>query len=486
MSEQPPATQTTMRKARKQVTRKKGGPALQREEGGGDYNIWYHKYVGHRRERWEDREPAETRCHILTDAGWTTGEANREPYFCLYFAKGCCSLGHDCQYLHRIPNEADEKRTPLGTDCFGRDRFSQHRDDMGGVGSFNKECKTLYLSGLKNIEGYDVEEATIKNFAEWGELEYVRVFKEKCYGFVKYKLRTSAEFAKEAMTGQALDHEEVLNVRWATDDPNPAAQKRNDLARREQFIGALEKQGLATIPLPFNYPKDYVPQMPQMPQMFAGTYPPMQQLPDGNQDPNANGNVSQVAAQGEGETGTSTATGEQQQPGTEGGDANAAQQYQYDPNYYNYYYQYWNSYYESQGQQQQQTGDEYAPDYENVERERKRVKRGGTGPFDYWDYIYKFDPQYSDQQLQRTRVFSKHLTDVCDVYPDTDAQYSAEGGQAPAYDYYNQQASNYNYYNQQATTTATQATTQEAGSDQPSSDTVTPTADSNSNSNNDS
>ena len=42
-----------MSKARKQVTKKKN---LQKAEGGGEYNIWYHKYLGNKRERWEDRE----------------------------------------------------------------------------------------------------------------------------------------------------------------------------------------------------------------------------------------------------------------------------------------------------------------------------------------------------------------------------------------------------------------------------------------------
>ena len=45
----------------------------------------------------------------------------------------------------------------------------------------------------------------------------------RAIAFVTYKLRTSAEFAKIAMADQSLDHGEVLNVRWATEDPNPKA-----------------------------------------------------------------------------------------------------------------------------------------------------------------------------------------------------------------------------------------------------------------------
>lgn len=42
--------------------------------------------------------------------------------------------------------------------------------------------------------------------------------------FVTYVSELSAQFAKEAMACQSLDNDEILNVRWATDDPNPVAQ----------------------------------------------------------------------------------------------------------------------------------------------------------------------------------------------------------------------------------------------------------------------
>ena len=34
----------------------------------------------------------------------------------------------------------------------------------------------------------------------------------------------SAQFAKEAMACQSLDNDEILNVRWATEDPNPTSK----------------------------------------------------------------------------------------------------------------------------------------------------------------------------------------------------------------------------------------------------------------------
>jgi hypothetical protein len=46
----------------------------------------------------------------------------------------------------------------------------------------------------------------------------------KGVAFVTYSNRLNAEFAKEAMSDQSLDNNEMINVRWATEDPNPRAQ----------------------------------------------------------------------------------------------------------------------------------------------------------------------------------------------------------------------------------------------------------------------
>lgn len=50
-----------------------------------------------------------------------------------------------------------------------------------------------------------------------------------------------AQFAKEAMSNQSLDHEETLNVRWATQDPNPMAQKREARRIEEQAAEAIRR-----------------------------------------------------------------------------------------------------------------------------------------------------------------------------------------------------------------------------------------------------
>lgn len=47
--------------------------------------------------------------------------------------------------------------------------------------------------------------------------------------FVTYVHEVNAQFGKEAMACQSMDNDEILNVRWATEDPNPVqkvAEKR--------------------------------------------------------------------------------------------------------------------------------------------------------------------------------------------------------------------------------------------------------------------
>ncbi len=39
-----------------------------------------------------------------------------------------------------------------------------------------------------------------------------------------YVSELNAQFAKEAMACQSLDNDEILNVRWATEDPNPVSK----------------------------------------------------------------------------------------------------------------------------------------------------------------------------------------------------------------------------------------------------------------------
>jgi hypothetical protein len=141
-------------------------------------------------------------------------------------------------------------------DCFGRDKFSDYRDDMGGVGSFTRQNRTIYIGRIHVTD--DIEEIVARHFAEWGQVERTRVLNTRGVAFVTYTNEANAQFAKEAMAHQyvpsnslwwfstnlcirSLDHNEILNVRWATADPNPMAQKREARRIEEQAAEAIRR-----------------------------------------------------------------------------------------------------------------------------------------------------------------------------------------------------------------------------------------------------
>lgn len=52
---------------------------------------------------------------------------------------------------------------------FGREKHSQYRDDMGGVGSFTRQNRTLYVGRL--TETRDTADMVERHFEEFGEIE---------------------------------------------------------------------------------------------------------------------------------------------------------------------------------------------------------------------------------------------------------------------------------------------------------------------------
>lgn len=81
----------------------------------------------------------------------------------------------------------------------------------------------------------------IYNFQTQANFFKARVLNTRGVGFITYSNEANAQFAKEAMAHQALDHSEVLNVRWATADPNPMAQAREVRRIEEQAAEAVRR-----------------------------------------------------------------------------------------------------------------------------------------------------------------------------------------------------------------------------------------------------
>ena len=103
------------------------------------FNIWYNKWSGGDREdKYLSQTHAKGRCNVAQDSGYTRGDRVPGSYFCLFFARGICPRGHECEYLHRLPGLHDHFNPNI--DCFGREKHNEYRDDMGGV--------SLYRIGL--------------------------------------------------------------------------------------------------------------------------------------------------------------------------------------------------------------------------------------------------------------------------------------------------------------------------------------------------
>ncbi|PYI09973.1 hypothetical protein BO78DRAFT_394485 [Aspergillus sclerotiicarbonarius CBS 121057] len=253
--EQPETSETALvttdeaQKKTKKIIRRKRRPARPQvdpatikseppPQTGQIFNIWYNKWSGGDRENsYLSKTAAVSRCNIARDSGYTRADKVPGSYFCLFFARGVCPRGSECEYLHRLPTLHDLFNPNV--DCFGRDKFSDYRDDMGGVGSFTRQNRTLYVGRIHVTD--NIEEVVSRNFAEWGQIDRIRVLTSRGVAFVTYTNEANAQFAKEAMAHQSLDHSEILNVRWATVDPNPLAQKREARRLEEQAAEAVRR-----------------------------------------------------------------------------------------------------------------------------------------------------------------------------------------------------------------------------------------------------
>ena len=102
-----------------------------------------------------------------------------------------------------------------------------------------RQNRTLYVGRIHVTD--DIEEVVARHFAEWGQVDRTRVLTSRGVAFVTYTNEANSQFAKEAMAHQSLDHSEVLNVRWATVDPNPMAQKREARKIEEQAAEAVRR-----------------------------------------------------------------------------------------------------------------------------------------------------------------------------------------------------------------------------------------------------
>mmetsp|Transcript_29806 Transcript_29806/g.95021 ORF Transcript_29806/g.95021 Transcript_29806/m.95021 type:complete len:410 (+) Transcript_29806:71-1300(+) len=217
-------------------------------QGHEEYNVWYGRYESDRFNP-REREPAPSRCEPAADSGWTQADlpGAETSHFCIFYARGSCNAGHRCRYYHRLPTQADGDACDPAHDIFGRERFAGHREDMGGVGSFNSDCRTLFVGDLRFDRAsrdtvQQLERLLWEDFGAWGDIQQVHVVPSKALAFVRYAYRAAAEFAKVAMSNQQLGLARCISVRWAVDDPNPRTAKQRRTERQLVVEAAVERR----------------------------------------------------------------------------------------------------------------------------------------------------------------------------------------------------------------------------------------------------
>jgi len=72
------------------------------------------------------------------------------------------------------------------------------------------------------------------------------------------------------MGNQALDGKETLNVKWASDDPNPVAQEAVARSNLDAAMLLMQQQGVSLQPAPFDYPERYVLPAPKKARLEGG------------------------------------------------------------------------------------------------------------------------------------------------------------------------------------------------------------------------
>ena len=207
------------------------------------YNYWYHT---HHRDRWEPElvEPAATRVSPSLDIGYTSASSSGS--FCLWFARGACAKGAECTYLHRLPTAIDDAKLRVDKDIFGRDRFSDHRSDMGGIGSTQHECRALFVTGLVFESLAKVEAQLYRHFHTFGPIANIRLIPPSSAAVVIFQYRAAAEFARVAMHAQPIGKAKAVGVRWAVEEALDA--KCREAGARREFLLKVTKALEATAP----------------------------------------------------------------------------------------------------------------------------------------------------------------------------------------------------------------------------------------------
>lgn len=183
----------------------------------------------------QDGCAAPTRCWPDIDAIKTSGSRCGAHNICIQWANGACALGVHCSLRHALPTLADEQRLLHSADGLTHDIFGRPGQERPAGSLFDPlACQTLHVVGLPTEGNRHSRRRVLEAaFGEWGEVARVWLVADPRVGYVKFKWRSSAQMALEAMQGRPLtpDLTEELQLGWCASDPSMVqAQQAREMA----------------------------------------------------------------------------------------------------------------------------------------------------------------------------------------------------------------------------------------------------------------
>mmetsp|Transcript_11221 Transcript_11221/g.14566 ORF Transcript_11221/g.14566 Transcript_11221/m.14566 type:complete len:420 (-) Transcript_11221:3-1262(-) len=149
------------------------------------------------------------------------------PHKCSFYAKGECSRGEKCPFLHEMPTP---KEDPLATQNI-KDRFYGKDDPvaaklLGRASSLpalqtpeDKSITSLWIGNMDDsISQQDLKDV----FYQYGELASIRMIPRQRCAFVEFTLRDAAERAAQTLYNCLYIKGFRLRLTWATRPKEPA------------------------------------------------------------------------------------------------------------------------------------------------------------------------------------------------------------------------------------------------------------------------
>ncbi|KAM3571610.1 hypothetical protein VYU27_006339 [Nannochloropsis oceanica] len=149
------------------------------------------------------------------------------PHKCTFYAKGECTRGDRCPFLHEMPTSRNDplanqnikdrfygQDDPVAQKMLGRVAAKDAEDLAPLIPPSDPSIMTLMVGGM---EGGSITEMELRDaFYAFGELASVRLIHAKFIAFVEYTTREAAEAAAKALHNNLTLQGLRLRVTWAT------------------------------------------------------------------------------------------------------------------------------------------------------------------------------------------------------------------------------------------------------------------------------